>query len=265
VTATVPSIPLIASSVMSKKIAAGAQAIVLDVKVGLGAFMETLDQARQLAELMVSIARMVGRKAIALLSDMNQPLGNAVGNALELKEAIQTLNGNGPQDFREHCLVVAGHMLALGGLAGDEDEGRQMAQEALAEGKGWEKFKQLVAAQGGDVSYVEQPHRLPQARLVEVVAAPRSGYLSQVHARRIGEAAVLLGAGRAKKGDPIDHAVGIVVHHKVGDWVEAGQPLFTLHANHEPLLEEARQQVLNAHLWSETPVPPLPLFYGVVR
>lgn len=265
VTATVPSIPLIASSVMSKKIAAGAQAIVLDVKVGCGAFMETLEQARELAELMVSIAKMVGRKAVALLSDMNQPLGYAVGNALELKEAIQTLTGDGPQDFLEHCLVVAGHMLALGGLTADEAAGRQMAQRFLENGGGWEKFKQLVVAQGGDVSYVEHLERLPQASRVEVVYAPRSGYLAQVHARKVGEAAVILGAGRAKKGDPIDHAVGVIVHHKVGEWVEAGQPLFTLHANDGKRLEEARQHVLQAHAWSDTPVSPLPLFYGVVR
>ncbi len=151
VTGTVQSIPLIASSVMSKKIAAGAHAIVLDVKVGLGAFMENLDEARQLAELMVSIAGLAKRRAVALLSDMNQPLGYAVGNLLELKEALDTYHGGGPPDFLEHCLVVAGHMLALGGQALNEEHGKQIAHQALKDGRGWERFKILVAAQGGDV------------------------------------------------------------------------------------------------------------------
>ncbi len=162
VTGTVPSIPLIASSVMSKKIAGGAHAIVLDVKVGLGAFMETLESARELSRLMVDIGRLSGRKVVALLSDMNQPLGQAVGNALELKEAIDTLHGGGPEDFREHCLVVASHMLKVGGKAASLEEARQMVERVIAEGKAWEKFRQLVAAQGGDVSYVDHPEKLPR-------------------------------------------------------------------------------------------------------
>ncbi len=230
VTGTVQSIPLIASSVMCKKIASGAQAIVLDVKLGNGAFMQDLDEARHLAELMVSIAHLAGRQAVALLSDMNQPLGFAVGNALEVKEAIETLHGGGPQDFREHCLVVAGHMLAIGGVAPDADAGMRMAEQQLTSGGGWELFKTLVVAQGGDVAYVENPDRLPLAPVVETVPAPRSGYLSGIHAREVGETAVFLGAGREKKGDPIDHAVGVVIHCKVGERVEAGQPLFTIHA-----------------------------------
>ena len=265
VTGTVPSIPLIASSVMSKKIAAGAQAIVLDVKLGLGAFMANEGEARSLAELMVSIARRAGRKAVALLSDMNQPLGQAVGNALEVKEAIATLQGSGPADFLEHCLVVAGHMLALGGLAKGEDEGKAMAAVALRDGRGWEKFKALVRAQGGEVLAVENPEKLPKTALVETLAARRDGYLAGVNARLVGEMAVLLGGGRAKKGDPIDHAVGILVHHKVGDKVEAGEPLFTIHANDRDKLEHTRQGLLEAHTWSDEPVQPLPLFYGVVR
>ncbi len=265
VTGTVQSIPLIASSIICKKIAAGAQAIVLDVKVGTGAFMENFEEARQLAELMVSIARLAGRRAVALLSDMNQPLGCAVGNALELKEAIETLHGGGPDDFREHCLVVAGHMLAIGGLAADERSGKEMAQAALDSGKGWERFRTLVKTQGGDVAYIDHPERLPAASLVETVPAPRSGYLSAVHARAVGESVVLLGAGREKKGDPIDHAVGVVVHHKVGDWVEVGQPLFTIHANQRTRLEEARRHLLAAHAWSDKPVAALPLFYDVIR
>ena len=261
VTGTVQSIPLIASSVMSKKIAAGAQGIVLDVKVGNGAFMETLDDARELADLMVQIGELAGREVVALLSDMNQPLGNAVGNALEVMEAIDTLQGGGPEDFREHCLHVAGHMLVLGRRASDLNEGRQLAEWAIIEDRAIEKFRALVKTQGGDVTYVDNPDKLPQAKFIEVIESPQNGYLDRVHARIVGEAAVALGAGRAKKGDPVDHAVGFVIHHKVGDKVEKGQPLFTIHANNEKLLEEARQSLLTAHSWNDVPVPALPLFY----
>jgi len=261
VTGTVPSIPLIASSIMSKKIAAGAQAIVLDVKVGLGAFMQTLDDARTLANLMVQIGRLAGRETVALLSDMNQPLGWAVGNALEVREAIDTLQGGGPADFREHCLHVSAHLLLLGRRAADLQAARQMAEQALAAGTAFEKFRLLVHAQGGDLAYVDDPSRLPKARLVEVVTAEQDGYIAQVHARLFGEAVVLLGGGRAKKGDPIDHAVGLVTHVKVGQRVVAGQPLYTIYANDSARLEEARQHLRTAIGWSETPVPPLPLFY----
>jgi pyrimidine-nucleoside phosphorylase len=265
VTGTVQSTPLIASSVMCKKIASGAQAIVLDVKLGNGAFMQDLEDARHLSELMVSIAHLAGRKAVALLSDMNQPLGFAVGNALELKEAIETLHGGGPQDFREHCLVVAGHMLAIGGVTPDAEAGIMLAEQKLTSGGGWERFKTLVKAQGGDVAYVEDPDRLPSAPLMQTVTAPRSGYLSGIHAREVGETAVFLGAGREKKGDPIDHGVGVVIHRKVGERVEAGEPLFTVHASQPDRLAQAAKRLLAAHAWSEAPVQPLPLFYGVIR
>lgn len=261
VTGTVSSIPLIASSIMSKKIAAGAQAIVLDVKVGRGAFMETLEMAHELADLMTQIGGLAGRKAICLLSDMNQPLGHAVGNALEVKEAMDTLKGSGPADFREHCLHVSAHMLLVGKRAKDLNEGRALAEMALADGSAFEKFRVLVEAQGGDVSYVDHPDKLPKAKFVEVIKAPRGGWLAQVDARSVGEASVLLGAGRAKKSDAIDHAVGFVVHHKVGDKVEKGEPLFTIHANDEKKLAEARERVLAAHVFSDKPIPPLPLFY----
>lgn len=265
VTGTVQSIPLIASSVMSKKIAAGAQAIVLDVKLGLGAFMQNLEQARSLSETMVMIGKLAGRKTIALLADMNQPLGCAVGNALEVEEAIDTLHGSGPADFREHCLTLAGHMLALGGKAPDQAAGRALAEVALSDGRAWEMFRRLVQAQGGAVRVVDDPNLLPKASLVKAVRAARSGYLSEIHARMIGEAAVALGAGRAKKTDPVDHAVGFVIHHKVGDFVQQGEALFTVHANQAARLEEAVQAVLHAHKWSDEPVAPLPLFYGVIQ
>lgn len=261
VTGTVRSMPLIASSIMSKKIAAGAQAIVLDVKVGLGAFMQTLDEARTLARLMLDIGKLAGREVIALLSDMNQPLGHAVGNALEVREAIDTLHGGGPADFREHCLHVAAHMLLIGRRSADLASARRMAEEAIASGAAFEKFRLLVRAQGGDVAYVDDPEKLPRAKFVEVVTANRSGNISQVHARLVGEAAVALGAGRSRKDDQIDYAVGFVIHHKVGDFVERGQPLFTVHANDTRKQAEAREAALAAFGWSEKPVAPLPLFY----
>lgn len=261
VTGTVQSIPLIASSIMSKKIAGGAQAIVLDVKVGRGAFMETLEMARELASMMEKIGELAGRRTVCLLSDMNQPLGHAVGNAVEVVEALETLHGRGPADFREHCLHVSAHMLRIGNHAGDLMEARRLAEATLADGSAFQKFRTLVAVQGGDASYVDQPDRLPRAGLIEAVPTPRGGWLSRVDARIIGEAAVTLGAGRAKKTDAIDHAVGLEIHHKVGDRVEVGMPLFTIHANDPRRLEEAKRSLLAAHVIADEPVPALPLFY----
>ena len=261
VTGTVPSMPLIASSIMCKKIASGAQAIVLDVKTGLGAFMQTLEEARELGELMVDIGRLAGRKTVALLSDMNQPLGSAVGNALEVIEAIELLRGRAPQDYREHCLHVTAHMLVIGKRANDLNEGRVMAEKSIADGSALEKLRVLVQAQAGDVSYVDDTSRFERAKYVEVVNAPRSGFISQVHARLVGEASVALGAGRSKKSDPVDHAVGFLIHKKVGDKVEKGESLFEIHANNEAKLTEARDAVLSAHGFSDDFVPPLPLFY----
>lgn len=262
VTGTVTSMPLIASSIMSKKIAAGAQAIVLDVKTGLGAFMQTLEEARELAELMVDIGRLAGRKTVALLSDMNQPLGAAVGNALEVIEAIDALRGGGPADFREHCLHVAAHVLLLGQRAKDLDEARVMAEKSIDDGSALEKLRVLVAAQGGDASYVDDVSKFGRAKYTEEVKAPRSGFISQVHARSVGEAAVALGAGRAKKGDPVDHAVGFIIHKKVGDEIREGEPLFEVHANDQAKLAKAREVVSSAFRFSDESVPPLPLFYG---
>lgn len=261
VTGTVQSIPLIASSIMSKKIAAGAQAIVLDIKVGLGAFMETLDDAHRLATLMTDIGRLAGRKVVTLLSDMNQPLGQAVGNSLEVIEAIDTLHGHGPSDFHEHCMHVSAHMLVLGKRAVDLETGRRMAEAVIASGAAFEKFRVLVRAQGGDVAYVDNPGNFPRATYIEVVKADRSGTLSRVNARIIGEASVSLGAGRAVKGDPVDHAVGFIIHHKVGDQIDEGEPLFTIYANDATKQTNARENLHAAFGWSEKPVTPLPLFY----
>ncbi|NUQ85508.1 MAG: thymidine phosphorylase [Anaerolineales bacterium] len=262
VTGTVQSIPLIASSIMCKKLAAGAQAIVLDVKTGLGAFMQSLAEARELANLMTDIGKLAGREVVTLISDMNQPLGFAVGNALEVIEAIETLKGDGPEDFREHCLHVSAHMLVLGRRAKTLEEARTMAERSVSDGSALEKFRVLVEAQSGDVSYVDDTSKFPRAKFVETVEAPRSGSVSQVHARIVGEAAVALGAGRAKKGDPIDHAVGFVVHKKVGERVEEGEPLFTVHANDDARLAEAREAALAAYSISDDAIQPLPLFYS---
>jgi pyrimidine-nucleoside phosphorylase len=264
VTGTVPSIPLIAASIMSKKIAAGADAIVLDVKVGNGAFMKTLEDARALAQRMVDIGSALGRRVVAVISDMNQPLGEAVGNALEVKEAIATLRSDGPQDFREHCLTIAAYMLYLGGRAGSVAEGRRLAEETLSSGAAWEKFRTLVAAQGGDVEQIEEPERLPRARLIREIPAPADGYIAEMRAYEVGMAAVALGAGRTKKGEPIDPAVGILVHRKVGDPVRRGEPLFTVHANAEERLAEAEAWLSRAVRIREAPVPPLPHIYETI-
>ncbi len=260
-TATVESIPLIVSSVMSKKLAAGADVIVLDVKVGNGAFMKTLEDAERLAEAMVRLGGEAGRRVAALISDMNQPLGWAVGNALEMREAISTLHEAGPTDFREHCLTVASEMLTLSGKAADASAGLTMAMEILASGAAWHKFRDLVKAQGGDVRCIDEPERLPKARLVEPVPAPRSGYLAAVNAAEIGIAVMELGGGREKKGDPIDHSAGVIVHYKVGDLVQKDTPLLTIHTNDEQKLVAARERLLAAHTLGDTPVQRLPLFY----
>jgi pyrimidine-nucleoside phosphorylase len=261
VTGTVPCLPLIASSIMSKKLASGAKSIVLDVKAGKGAFMRTVEEALRLAETMVEIGYDAGRKVTALISDMNQPLGWAVGNALELREAIDTLHEGGPSDFRQHCLVVASELLLLGNVAASSDAALDKAQNALGSGAAWEKFVLLVKAQGGDLRQVEDPEKLAKAPLVRATPAPQSGFLGGLDAGEVGLAAVELGAGRARKGDPIDHTVGVVVHYKVGDFVEAGTPLFTIHANDEAKHATAEKRLLAAHTFSDQPVEPYPLFY----
>ena len=265
VTGTVQSLPLIASSIMSKKIATGSNGIVLDVKVGKGAFMQTEEEAVALAELMVKIGRGVGRKVRAAISDMNQPLGCAVGNALELIEAIETLHGRGPQDFLEHCLVIAGQMVLLAGRAGDETEARSLLTASLEEGRAWAKFMEWIVAQGGDLAYVDNPDRLPQARIVEALPAPRSGYVAGIDAMEVGLTAALLGGGRAKKGDTLDYGVGIVLHVKVGDEVAEGEPLCTIHANGPERLTEAKRSLLDAYTFSDEPVPLLPLVHRVIK
>ena len=228
--------------------------------------METLDDARTLAHLMVEIGKLVGRRTVALISDMNQPLGSAVGNALELKEAIETLRGAGPADFVEHCLVVAGDMLALGGISRTGSEGRCLAEAALTNGMGLEYFRRMVIAQGGEVIYVDEPERLPGARWVEPVRAAGMGIIYGIHARTVGETVVMLGGGRAKKGDAIDYGVGVLVHKKIGDRVEIGESVFTVYANDEDKAHLAHSRLLEAMQWGNDPVEPLPpLFYGRIE
>lgn len=261
VTGTVSCLPLIASSIMSKKLAGGAQGILLDVKVGNGAFMSDDEEAVRLAEMMVEIGYDAGRQVTALIADMNQPLGWAVGNALELREAIDTLHEGGPTDFRQHCLVIAAELLLLGGKTGSTDEGIELAKSALSSGAAWEKFVALVKAQGGNLRQVEEPDLLPHASLIRATPAPRSGYLAELNAREVAWAAAQLGAGRTRKGDAIDHSVGVIIHYKVGEYVEAGTPLFTVHANDEASLAAAEHRLVAAHAFSDAPVELYPLFY----
>ncbi|MBC2117141.1 pyrimidine-nucleoside phosphorylase [Listeria booriae] len=233
VTGTVNSIPLIASSIMSKKIAAGADAIVLDVKTGAGAFMKTDEDAENLAHAMVRIGNNVGRQTMAVISDMSQPLGFAIGNALEVQEAIDTLKGEGPEDLTELVLILGSQMVVLSKKAKDLDEARDMLKEVMANGKALAKFKDFLNNQGGDGSIVDDPGKLPQAEFKIDVPAKESGVVSEIVADEIGIAAMLLGAGRATKEDEIDLAVGIMLRKKVGDKVEAGEPLVTIYANKE--------------------------------
>ena len=265
VTGTVPAIPLIASSIMSKKIAGGAPAVVLDVKVGVGAFTPDLESGRHLARLMVAIAHLSGREAVALLSDMNQPLGQAVGNAIEVKEALATMQGEGPVDFVEHCVTVAAHMLLLGGSATGLDEARERVAGTLADGSALATFRKLVEIQGGDVAVLDDPSRLPSAPIVKNVAASRNGYLREIHARKVGEAVVRLGGGRAVKGAAIDHSVGVEILRQVGDQVNEGDPLFVIHAASEESAESEIAALYEAHSWNEVPTNPLPLFYDTIQ
>jgi pyrimidine-nucleoside phosphorylase len=246
VTATVPSIPLIASSIMSKKIAGGADAVVLDVKVGSGAFMKDRASAARLARLMVRIGARANVKVVAELTDMEQPLGFAVGNALEVKEAIETLSGGGPPDLRQLALTAGAEMLVLGGKAGSHEEAETALELALANGSGLRKFRELAEAQGGDPQAVDHPSLLPRAAEIRELRAPRAGWVTSVQADAIGTASVRLGAGRAKKGEKVDHAAGIVLRVKVGDRVKREALLAELHGSHAAHVQGTLEIVRNA-------------------
>ncbi|WP_416175816.1 pyrimidine-nucleoside phosphorylase [Clostridium sp.] len=242
VTGTVNSIPLIASSIMSKKIAAGADAIVLDVKTGSGAFMKTEEDSEKLAHAMVKIGNNVGRNTMAIISDMSQPLGFAIGNALEVKEAIDTLKGNGPEDLTELVLTLGSQMVVLSKKAKTLEEAREKLLESIKNGKALEKFKTFLKNQGGDEAVVDNPEKLPQAKYKIPVPAKRSGFVSNMVADQIGIAAMLLGAGRATKEDKIDLAVGLVLKKKVGDKVEKGESLMTIYSNREDV-EDVKKKI----------------------
>ena len=253
VTATVDNLSLIASSIMSKKLAAGADAIVLDVKTGSGAFMKKEEDAKALAEEMVRIGNSAGRRTIAVISDMDQPLGRAVGNALEVREAIDTLMGKGPSDFVELCMTLGSCMLLAGGKAESETEARKLLAEALESGRALEKLAEFVAAQGGDKEVVYHPERLPRASIQEPVCAWRDGYLSHITCDEVGMCSLILGGGRETKDSVIDLSVGIVLEKKVGDFVKQGDRIAVFHANDALKCTEARERFVRACTISEEP------------
>jgi len=259
VTGTVPSIPLIASSIMSKKLAIGADAILLDVKVGRGAFMQTMTDATELAETMVRIGTGAGKQTVAVISDMDRPLGRAVGNALEVIEAVETLRGGGPDDLRALALHEAALLLVMTGNAPDEAAGARMAEQAIASGAAFAKFAAVVAAQDGDPKSLEDFARLPHAPVVQTIAAPESGYIADIEPLAIGQAAMRLGAGRERKGDTIDPAVGIVLRATVGEHIERGAPLLDIHARDAAQAATVQTDALAGYRFSDAPVsvPPL--------
>lgn len=250
VTSTVQSIPLIASSIMSKKIASGADAIVLDVKVGDGAFMKTVEQARQLAETMVQIGEQVNRKTLAVISDMSQPLGFAVGNALEVQEAIDTLRGEGPTDLTELCLVLGSQMLMAANKVDTLEEGKTLLQEKINNGEALETLRQFIEHQGGNPAVVDNPELLPQAKYQIPIVAERDGVISEWIAHEVGIACSILGAGREKYTDDIDPAVGVVLKVKVGDKVKKGDPVVVVHSNTENI-DEVKEKLNNAFTISD--------------
>ncbi|HFZ6009840.1 TPA: pyrimidine-nucleoside phosphorylase [Enterococcus faecium] len=235
VTATVDSLPLIASLIMSKKIAAGADAIVLDVTTGDGAFMKNIEDARRLAKTMTSIGKLANRETVAVISDMSEPLGEAIGNSLEVVEAIETLQGNGPEDLVEMCYALGSQMVVLAGKAKTTDEARTLLQEALESGKALAKFKEMIQNQGGDPAIVEHPERILTARYTMELPAKQSGVVSKIVANELGIAAMMLGAGRKTKEEDIDHAVGLKLHKKIGDTVTKGESLLTIYSNDEEI------------------------------
>ncbi len=264
VTGTVDCLPLIASSVMSKKIAGGADRVVLDVKVGPGGFLSDLQQARRLAELMAELGKEFRMKTVVLLTSMAQPLGRAVGNALEVEEAVMTLQGKGPQDLTELCLALGGEMLAAAEVVATPMDGRRKLESLLKSGAGLAKFRELIAAQGGSPEVVDDPSLLPRARRLIEVRASESGFIREINAREIGVAVLLLGGGRLHKGDTIDPAVGVVMEKKVGDYVHSGEPLAVLHVDDEGNLPEVRERVAQSFLIGEEKPSLPPLIYEVI-
>ena len=265
VTATVDSLPLIASSIMSKKIAAGANGVVLDVKVGSGAFMKTLESARTLAEAMRDIGSSVGLQVRAVLSDMDQPLGWAVGNALEVREAVATLQGNGPDDLLEVSLTIGAHLLEMAGKVSSVEEGRETLVQVLRSGAGLRKLREFIANQGGDPRFIDDPNLLPAAPVFRALFATESGWLASIDAETIGHASVEIGAGRKKKSDNIDHSVGFVLHVKTGDRIEPGKPLLTIHAATDASAQAIEPVLRSAFTIRNEPVEPPPVVIALVK
>lgn len=263
VTATVDSLPLIASSIMSKKLAAGADTILLDVKYGSGALLAAPEDAVTLAERMVGIGTAAGRRTAALITDMDVPLGAAIGNSLEVCEAIDTLCGHGPDDYTRVSLELSAALLALAGL-GTASDCRRMAENAIASGAAFAKFREMVEAQGGDPSYLDDPSRFPRAAYMKPVAAPVDGYLQHMDTAAIGRVSVLLGAGRERAGDPIDHAAGIVLAHKTGDYVRKGDVLAYLHTDIPAVLPETQDAYLAALTFGDDAPPSRAEVYAYV-
>lgn len=264
VTATVDNMSLIAGSIMSKKIASGADAIVLDVKTGSGAFMKDEDTAFELAQEMVDIGTHVGRNTIGVITDMDQPLGFAVGNALEVKEAIETLKGEGPADLTELCITLGSHMVVLGGKAENVEDAREILIDIINSGKGVAKLRELVEAQGGNTAYVDDPSLFPTPNIVEVVTASEEGYVKGIKADDIGIAALVLGAGRETKESEIDLSVGIVLHKKIGDYVKKGEAIATIYANDAEKKKSAEEMILKAYDIVEEEIKAKALIKGIV-
>jgi pyrimidine-nucleoside phosphorylase len=265
VTGTVESPYLICASIMSKKLAEGIDALVLDVKTGSGAFMKSEKDAVLLAELMVETGQRLGKHVVALITSMDQPLGRAVGNSLEVAECIEILNGRGPEDLRELCLVLSAWMFLLGKRVASLDEGRRLAEEMIASGKARDKFREMIQLQGGDPSVIENPALLPRAKYQAHISSPASGVVTEIMCEHIGTAGVLLGGGRERKEDSVDPAVGIIVHKKLGDQVSAGEPLCSVHYNSEERLERAKPLLLESYtIGAAPPSPARPLVGRVV-
>ena len=265
VTGTVESPYLICASIMSKKLAEGIDALVLDVKTGCGAFMKRDEDAEFLAELMVETGERMGKSVIALITNMDQPLGTHVGNALEVVEVIEVLRGEGPEDLRELCVELAARMFQLGGTADTVVHGKELVQQLIASGKAIERFRQMVTLQGGDASVIDDPGRLPQAKLQHEVKSEYSGYVAAIDCEAVGHACVILGGGREQKEDSVDPSVGIVLHRKLGDAVATGEPLCTVHANSAAKAARAIELLLKSYHITEAPPQKKKLVHRVIR
>ena len=265
VTGTVESIPLIAASIMSKKLAIGASHLLLDVKVGSGAFMKTVEQARLLAETMVTIGRLAGLHAVAAITSMDQPLGHAIGNALEMAEAIAILHGNGPRDVSDLCYHEAAELLLMTGAEESFSAAQNRVECAVSSGAAVAKLAEVIAAQGGNAQQIEQPQLLPTAPVRYMLTAPRSGYIARIQSEHIGLASMQLGAGRFKKGEQIDHRTGLVLQAKVGAYLRAGEPLVEIHARTDAEAASLQEALLACYSWSDAPVTFGPLIYDTIR